>query len=247
MSIWQVYDLTTGKQLLSIVFDVRPTSLVVDSAETNVYVGTSDGSIKTLSLLDPPRSLTQHFDDKKESSFIGHKKSINCLALSTDETTLVSGSADETIKLWYISNKQCVRTIRMRGSITSIIVRTLSKKFNTSQFQPKCVLKSFQKRYDDNPREMMELYAPQDMEFESSTSEDKQESETSALKAKVDELKRINQELFIFAKNNILEQNESEERHRESTKMESSIKVDSGISDFTKIKKRRKNGRNIRV
>lgn len=127
--------------------------------------------------------------------------------MSTDECMLISGSADETIKVWYIHNRQCVRTIRMRGSITNLVIKTLSKQFNSYQFQPKSILKSFQKRYDENPIETIDIFCPVDNYSSCSSDEDNSENEVAVLSKKLEEMKQINRELFYFAKEQILNNN----------------------------------------
>jgi serine/threonine protein kinase len=45
-------------------------------------------------------------------SLIGHSSFVNCLAISPDGTTLVSGSADSTIKLWNLATGANLRTLQ---------------------------------------------------------------------------------------------------------------------------------------
>lgn len=206
--IFQIYDLESGSQLLSIVFETRPTCIIVDIPENNFFVGTADGSIKLVSLLDPPRNLNHHFDENRNAVFSGHTKPITCMALSTDESTLVSGSKDETIKLWYVTSRQCLRTIPMRAVVTNVIVKSVSKSFSSHDFQPKCVLKDFQKSYDQNTPETMDLYCPNDLNSSSSASSDS-EDEVTALREKVVMLTHLNEELFNFARGKTVEKDDS--------------------------------------
>lgn len=184
---------------------MRPTCLVVNIPEVDVFIGTFDGTIKTLSLLDPPRSLDHHFkDSSSDLTFSGHTKSITCLALSIDETILVSGSADETIKLWHIGSKQCTRTIRMKGSVTNVIVTTLSESLHSYELQPTTLIRSFQKRYDDNQvAQALEINCSVDHYEEEETSDGGGE-DVAALTQKIEQLQRINRELFTFTKNKII-------------------------------------------
>lgn len=205
---FQIYDLESGSQLLSIVFETRPTSVIVDIPENNFFIGTADGSIKLISLLDPPRNLDHHFEENRNSVFAGHTKPITCMALSTDESTLVSGSKDETIKLWYVTSRQCLRTISMRAVVTNIIVKSISKTFNSHEYQSKCVLKDFQKSYDQNTPETTELYCPNDL-FSSSSASSDSEDEVTALREKVTMLTQLNEELFNFARGKTVEKNDS--------------------------------------
>lgn len=194
----------SGSQLLSIVFETRPTCIIVDIPENNFFVGAADGSIKLVSLLDPPRNLEHHFDENRNAVLSGHTKPITCMALSTDESTLVSGSKDETIKLWYVCSRQCLRTIPMRAVVTNVIVKSVFKGFSSHDYQPKCVLRDFQKSYDQNTPETMDLYCPNDLNSSSSESSDS-EDEVTALREKVTMLTHLNEELFNFARGNTAE------------------------------------------
>lgn len=43
-------------------------------------------------------------------SFIGHKDSVTCCAFNSDNSLIISGSSDKTIKIWNISNSLCINT-----------------------------------------------------------------------------------------------------------------------------------------
>jgi WD40 repeat protein len=42
----------------------------------------------------------------------GHGKAVNAIAFSPDGQFLVSGSEDETIKLWQVNTGECLKTFR---------------------------------------------------------------------------------------------------------------------------------------
>lgn len=208
----QIYDLATGTQLLSIVFDCKPCSIVVDPAENNVFVGSGDGTIKSFSLLDPPRTREYHLrDTSNDTTFIGHTKQVNCLSVSTDGTSLISGSADESVKIWHIESKQCLKTIRCRGNVTNVIVRLLPKKLQHHDFQPVTVLKNFLKRFDENENaDIMEIFTSDDLNgadsFDySDDDDDAADTETAALREKVQKLEKINRQLYTFAAQKIMQ------------------------------------------
>jgi len=52
----------------------------------------------------------------------GHKSFIRCLILSEDKTTLFSGSADKTIKIWNLSNYTCIKTLEGHSTWVNIIL-----------------------------------------------------------------------------------------------------------------------------
>ena len=72
MKDWSHNDLWSGDQLLEVTFSCGLTSITVDLSVTNVYVGCSDGTIKTFSLLNPPRSLSLTLDQNQSNTFTGN-------------------------------------------------------------------------------------------------------------------------------------------------------------------------------
>ncbi|KAK2164978.1 hypothetical protein NP493_1389g00038 [Ridgeia piscesae] len=50
------------------------------------------------------------------------RKDVTCLVTSLDDTLLVSGSKDATVKVWDVCSLQCVRTLTHKGAITNILL-----------------------------------------------------------------------------------------------------------------------------
>lgn len=40
---------------------------------------------------------------------------MTCLSVSTDGSVLLSGSHDESVRLWDVKSKQCLRTVTLKG------------------------------------------------------------------------------------------------------------------------------------
>lgn len=45
----------------------------------------------------------------------GPRNQVTCLSVSTDGSVLLSGSHDETVRLWDVQSKQCIRTVTLKG------------------------------------------------------------------------------------------------------------------------------------
>ena len=43
------------------------------------------------------------------------RSAVTCLAVSMDGMALISGSNDNTIKIWHINSKQCMKTVTNKG------------------------------------------------------------------------------------------------------------------------------------
>lgn len=158
----KVHDLWSGDLLLEVTFGCGLTSISIDLSVTDVYVGCSDGTIKTFSLLNPPRDVSLTLDAKPCNTFSGHKKAVRLLSVSIDGTTLVSGSDDNEVKVWHIPSKQCCRTLPHKGSLTAAQFAMpplpgCIDTTDTERFRPSLVLAPFEKtlftREDKNKRD----------------------------------------------------------------------------------------------
>lgn len=43
------------------------------------------------------------------------RNQVTCLSVSIDGSVLLSGSHDETVRVWDIQSKQCIRTVTLKG------------------------------------------------------------------------------------------------------------------------------------
>ncbi|XP_019237489.1 PREDICTED: putative E3 ubiquitin-protein ligase LIN-1 isoform X2 [Nicotiana attenuata] len=88
------------------------TSLIYYNGQ--LYSGHADGSIKAWDIKGQAATLVR---DVKE-----HKKAVTCFAISELGNCLLSGSADKTVKIWQMHerNLECVETILAKDSIQNI-------------------------------------------------------------------------------------------------------------------------------
>lgn len=152
----------------------------------------------------------------------GHTKAVTSLSPSQDATSLLSGSADETVRLWHIESKQCLRLIQHKGSITNAFLTFVPSQMFVEKFKPSIVMHRLQRSSDlaenhDCNIEVMTLkdldFIPFDDSYELSSSSEfvyienssaVSNEEISAASTEVDELRRKNIELFKFASEKIL-------------------------------------------
>ncbi|XP_035763474.1 WD repeat-containing protein 18 [Neolamprologus brichardi] len=107
----KVWELSSGELLLSILFDVEIMSVTFDPAEYFVFCGGSDGNIFQVSLCS-----------QTCGSLLGLRNMVTCLSVSMDGTLLLSGSHDETVRLWDIQSKQSIRCLTHKGPVTNAII-----------------------------------------------------------------------------------------------------------------------------
>uniref|UniRef100_A0A673WXB0 WD repeat-containing protein 18 n=1 Tax=Salmo trutta TaxID=8032 RepID=A0A673WXB0_SALTR len=105
----KLWELSSGEMLLSVLFDVGIMSVTLDPCEYyHLFCGGSDGGIFQVGDLPFHSTL--------------HRKLVTCLSVSMDGTLLLSGSHEETIRLWDIQSKQSIRSINHKGPVTNALI-----------------------------------------------------------------------------------------------------------------------------
>uniref|UniRef100_A0ACB8F1L2 WD repeat-containing protein 18 n=1 Tax=Sphaerodactylus townsendi TaxID=933632 RepID=A0ACB8F1L2_9SAUR len=113
----KLWEISSGDLLLSVVFDVGIMSVTLDLTEYFMFCGGMDGSVFQVDLCSWPVQRERGFRTERENGrvFQGHRNQVTCLSVSTDGSLLLSGSHDETVRLWDIQSKQCLRTVNYKG------------------------------------------------------------------------------------------------------------------------------------
>ncbi|KAL7397561.1 hypothetical protein ABVT39_023972 [Epinephelus coioides] len=120
----KVWELSSGELLLSVLFDVEIMSVTFDPCEYFLFCGGSDGNIFQVSLCSQSLSQDKAFQSDSEGNqvFKGHRNLVTCLSVSIDGTLLLSGSHDETVRLWDIQSKQSIRCLAHKGPVTNAVI-----------------------------------------------------------------------------------------------------------------------------
>uniref|UniRef100_A0A3P8UJU6 WD repeat-containing protein 18 n=1 Tax=Cynoglossus semilaevis TaxID=244447 RepID=A0A3P8UJU6_CYNSE len=120
----KVWELSSGELLLSILFDVEIMSVTFDPCEYFLFCGGSDGNIFQVSLCSQSLSRDKSFqaDHSGNQVFKGHRNQVTCLSVSMDGSLLLSGSHDETVRLWDIQSKQSIRCLTHKGPVTNAFI-----------------------------------------------------------------------------------------------------------------------------
>uniref|UniRef100_A0A8C4ZPL6 WD repeat-containing protein 18 n=1 Tax=Gadus morhua TaxID=8049 RepID=A0A8C4ZPL6_GADMO len=120
----KLWELGSGELLLSILFDVSIMSVTLDPCEYFLFCGGSDGNIFQVSLCSQSLSRDKTFQSESDGNqvFKGHRNLVSCLSVSMDGTLLLSGSHDETMRLWDVQSRQntCVKwCVSATGQVTT--------------------------------------------------------------------------------------------------------------------------------
>ncbi|XP_075982264.1 WD repeat-containing protein 18 [Anticarsia gemmatalis] len=210
----KIYDLSSGEMLLNLVFDAPLCSITFDVLELNIFVGTTEGKIHQISLTNPPRNRELLIDTNSNSqTYSAHTKAVNCLSVSLDGETLMSGSNDEQVILWHIPSKQPVRIIRHKGPVTNAFFTVNFPAIYKQDFTPNMILHSLERTLEKDSDEITELevftkkkisfWPEQHTDFEINISSKELENEfkfkEAALHEELNKLKTINSNLYSMA------------------------------------------------
>ncbi|CAI6343875.1 unnamed protein product [Macrosiphum euphorbiae] len=203
----KIYDLSTGIMLLSIAFDIIPSSLTVDSIETAVYIGTTAGPIRSFDLTSPPRTRECYVSDKESGiKFVGHAKAVTALSVSLFGDMLVSGSTDCTIRTWHVASRQCLRTIQLKEPVINMFLTLIPRQLTANELEPSIILKSFKKTEELENDHFVEVYSYNDLfEEENDTFGHKEDTN---IREELEKTKTINARIYEFAINSILKESE---------------------------------------
>ncbi|XP_015420110.1 PREDICTED: WD repeat-containing protein 18 isoform X1 [Myotis davidii] len=143
----QLWEISSGELLLSVLFDVGIMAVTMDLAEHHMFCGGSEGSIFQVDLCTWPGQSEKSFQSEQDSGkvFKGHRNQVTCLSVSTDGSVLLSGSHDETVRVWDIQSKQCIRTVTLKGPVTNAFIMLAPVSMLSSDFRPSLPLPHFNK------------------------------------------------------------------------------------------------------
>ncbi|XP_032032290.1 WD repeat-containing protein 18 isoform X2 [Hylobates moloch] len=155
----KLWEVSSGELLLSVLFDVSIMAVTMDLAEHHMFCGGSEGSIFQVDLFSWPGQRERSFQPEQDAGkvFKGHRNQVTCLSVSTDGSVLLSGSHDETVRLWDVQSKQCIRTVALKGPVTNATILLAPVSMLSSDFRPSLPLPHFNKHllgaeHGDEPR-----------------------------------------------------------------------------------------------
>ncbi|XP_066298281.1 WD repeat-containing protein 18-like [Branchiostoma lanceolatum] len=144
----KLFEVSSGQLLLSVSFDVSITSVTMDTAETHLFAGGTNGSILQVNLYAQPVQRERHIEDSEDGHaqiFKGHSKQVTCLSVSMDGSQLLSGSHDLTARLWDIPSMQCIRTFSHKGPVTNAMLIQPPSHMLEGRGKPGAPLQQFQR------------------------------------------------------------------------------------------------------
>jgi hypothetical protein len=129
--------------LFSLIYPCALCAVVLDPAESLLFVGGTDGKIfQSILYSDLFVTRTRSYEsglpteDKiEELVYHGHSQAVTCLSLSLDASLLVSASEDGTLIVWDVQCRQQLRTFNKHGGpVTNLLLLTKPTTLFTEKF-----------------------------------------------------------------------------------------------------------------
>jgi len=205
----KIYSMTTGDMLLSVSLTTPVTSIVMDNAETGVWVGDKAGDIHRVCLLSPPRDVSVTSDSQGVTSLSrGHEDSVTHLSVSCDGLSLASGDSSGGIHIWDTASGQIIRSIPHKSAISHLsFTLTPPALVNKESWTPGSKLVPLQKGVNKDKFECA-LFKKDDVLVNDGEAKDEEDIEMEeggdTSSHTVEELKQINQQLYKYSLKHIL-------------------------------------------
>lgn len=222
-----VYELGSGALLLSLIFDAPLTAIVVNSRESELFVGCTTGDVFQCNLHEPPRVVEQHVAKVEETAvFRAHRSHVTVLSISVDCRTLLSGSTDGAVHVWDIVSRQVLRTIEHKGPVTAAFFAKGFDNFRASALEPRLAVRDLQRTSEvdgEDTCDVIEVVSrgrnplSEILDFRSyvrdtvdSTEREELMKQLTNLKDEIKKLNKINANLFKYSVTHVLQETNNE-------------------------------------
>jgi WD40 repeat protein len=126
-----------GPPLRTVALPAAVRCLALDPGEHSLYAGCASGAIYDVSLVDDAAAAGDGGggggggglgggDAGRHPALEGHAGAVSCLALTPDAAYLLSGSEDQSVRVWDLRSRQAVRVLQSpaRGPVTALLALT---------------------------------------------------------------------------------------------------------------------------
>lgn len=113
----RAYAMDSGELLATAVLDAPLTALAADPAEDHLFAAANTGKIYQVALYKWSGDT-----GRPKATFVGHESKVTCLSISMDGQLLASGSEDRTARIWDVLSKQCIHVLHHQGPLTNILI-----------------------------------------------------------------------------------------------------------------------------
>lgn len=190
----KLYELSTGEMLLSLVFYEELSAVVFENSGWNLFVGTNSGNIQQFSVKGATNSRRDVAMDE-QIVFKGHQKRVTCLALGVLSNILASGSDDNCVKLWAISSRQVLKTIKHNEGVTNVRFIMEFENFFVQNLKATSIVKVLDRHLNESEEWVHSVIHDRDIE-----SSDDEGGASSSVDSSIAQLRDENNRLRVINK-----------------------------------------------
>ncbi|PVD23774.1 hypothetical protein C0Q70_17048 [Pomacea canaliculata] len=137
----KMWDINSGELMQTFVHEDEVHSVTMDKLELRLFAGLKNGDICSTPLYAQQWQKEHHPSsantDSDQMVLKGHMDVVTCLSVSFDGSLLVSGSADNTVKVWNIFSGRLNYTLDHKGQVTNILLVLMdAPKYRISHQRP---------------------------------------------------------------------------------------------------------------
>ncbi|KAI8773920.1 WD repeat-containing protein 18 [Biomphalaria glabrata] len=182
-------------------------SVLMDHCEQTLYAGDVNGNVYAIDLHYQPAEHSIHLDLCEENKGFtfhkAHNAAVRCMALTRDQSKLVTASSDKTVKVWTMMSPVSPLVITLNEQVSNLLLVPTPKAFVSPDNKPKRMLGILKRHVHGTEAEgadddvTIEVIAVNKLEVTAAPLV--QDDTVETLKQKANKLKKANDEMYEFA------------------------------------------------
>ncbi|XP_059145000.1 WD repeat-containing protein 18-like [Physella acuta] len=225
----RIWNLLCKEQLKMFELGAPITTVALDHSELCLYAGDINGNVYAIDLHYQPSEQSVHIDTREENKgfthHAAHTAAVRCMKLSVDQSRLITGSDDKTVKVWTMMSAVTPLVITLNERVSNLLVVPTPSALVDPDHNPKRVIGNLKRHLhgtegEDNCDDIyVEIRSSEhplpDMHFEellegfsllqdASAPSTDTTKEMESLKLKANQLKKANEEMYEFALKEII-------------------------------------------
>ncbi|KAH9499890.1 WD repeat-containing protein 18 [Bulinus truncatus] len=204
----RIWNLLSKEEVKMFELGAPVMSTVMDHCEQTLYAGDINGNVYAIDLHYQPAERSFHLDVRNESKGFtfhqAHLAAVRCMALTRDQSKLVTASDDKTVKVWTMMSSVTPLVITLNERISNLLVVPTPNAFISPDRKPKIMFNILKRHLHGTEKEDADEEVNIDISGVNKVSVsaavnggDIDELET--LKQKALKLKKANEEIYEFA------------------------------------------------
>ncbi|CAL1545257.1 unnamed protein product [Lymnaea stagnalis] len=226
----RLWNLLSKEQLKMFELGAPVMSVTMDHSELALYAGDINGNVYAIDLHYQRAERSVHIDTREVNAgftfYAAHAAPVRCMCLTRDQSKLVTGSDDKTVKVWGMMSAVTPLTITLNERVSNLMVLPTPNALVYPDHKPRMLVGNLKRHLhgtdgEDNMEDIfIEIRVKEKLpplsaldDIDSCTSSEGTEmphnpvlstKELESLRQKANKLKRANEEIYLFALKEIL-------------------------------------------